>query len=101
MGGSVGTNGFLSSVDPMLDINLRSAVCASHLAARFLTQDGSGLLALTGAAAAGAHALAPTPGMLAYGMSKAATHQLVVSLAHPDSGLKNATVVCLLPSVAD
>ncbi len=37
--------------------------------------------------------------MLAYGMTKAATHQLATSLAHKDAGLKNATVVCLLPSV--
>jgi dihydropteridine reductase len=96
MGG--GADSLLTSLDPMLDINLRSAVSAAYLSAKFLDDSGAGLLLLTGAAAAANQA--PTPGMLAYGMSKAATHQLATSLASKEAGIKGATVACLLPSVA-
>lgn len=95
MGG--GVDGLLASADPMLNINLKSAITTAHLAGKFLDSNGSGLVVLTGAAAAANQQ--PTPSMLAYGMSKAATHQLATSLAHKDAGLKNSTVVCILPSV--
>ncbi len=48
---------------------------AAHLAATTLAPNG--LLVLTGSQAG----LAGTSGMLAYGMAKAATHQLVKSMA--------------------
>lgn len=95
MGG--GVESLLTTVDPMLDINLKSAISTAHLAGKFLDDSGAGLLMLTGAAAASNQT--PTPSMLAYGMSKAATHQLATSLAHKDAGLAKATVVCVLPSV--
>lgn len=95
MGG--GVDSLLSTVDPMLDINLKSAISTAHLAGRFLDDSGAGLLMLTGAAAASNQN--PTSSMLAYGMSKAATHQLATSLAQKDAGLTKATVVCVLPSV--
>lgn len=95
MGG--GVDSLLTTVDPMLDINLKSAISTAYLAGKFLDDSGSGLLLLTGAAAAANQA--PTGGMLAYGMSKAATHSLATSLAHKDAGLTKATVVCVLPSV--
>jgi len=99
IGGDVQDVNLPRAVDTMLEINLKSAVMASILAARCLTQQGQGMLVLTGAAAA-AHD-APTPTMLAYGMSKAATHQLAKSLADKDSGLKNSTVITLLPTMID
>jgi dihydropteridine reductase len=98
------SDSFLSSLDPMLDLNLRSAVSAAHLAGRFLSQAGEGMLVVTGAAAVTkgkGGVMAPTPSMLAYGMSKAATHQLAMSLAEKEGGLKNATVVCVLPTMID
>ena len=57
-----------------------------------------GLLVLTGSAAA----LSPTPGMLGYGLAKAATHHLAISLAAQGSGLPpGAKVVAVLPTVID
>lgn len=57
-----------------------------------------GLLTLTGANPA----LKGTPGMIGYGMAKAAVHQLTKSLAGKDSGLpENTTVVAILPITLD
>ena len=59
-----------------------------------------GLLALTGAAAA----LGPTPGMIGYGMAKAATHFAAQSAAVPkaDGGLADeAHVMVVAPNVID
>lgn len=68
------------------------SVLAAYLASQYLSENG--LLVLTGAAAA----LNGTPSMLSYGMSKAAVHHLVKSLASDEGGLpKGAQVACLLP----
>lgn len=56
-------------------MNIRSALGASHVASKLLKENG--LLVLTGASAA----LNATPGMIAYGITKAATHHLIKSLA--------------------
>ena len=57
-----------------------------------------GILTLTGASAA-THG---TPGMVAYGMAKAAVHQLVKSAASPNSGLPaGAKVAAILPVTLD
>lgn len=70
---------------------ISAAVAAHHL------KDG-GLLALTGAKPA----LEGTPGMIGYGMAKAAVHQLTRSLAGKDSGLpEGAVVVSILPVTLD
>ena len=75
---------------------LVAAVLAAHghLAPR-------GLLVLTGSAAA----LGPTPGMLGYGLMKAATHQLAVSLAAGEGGggglPPGARVLAVTPTVID
>jgi dihydropteridine reductase len=53
-----------------------------------------GLLVLSGAKAA----LKATPGMVGYGMAKAAVHHLTKSLAQPTSGLPtHAKVTAILP----
>lgn len=58
----------------------------------------NGLVALTGALPA----LAGTPGMIGYGMAKAAVHQLVKSLADKSSGVsETSTVVAILPATLD
>lgn len=70
---------------------ISAAVAAQHL------KEG-GVLALTGAKPA----LEGTPGMIGYGMAKAAVHQLTRSLAGKDSGLPNdALVVTILPVTLD
>lgn len=59
---------------------LGDAAAAARLATKFLSEDG--LVVLTGAAAAEQG----TPGMIAYGISKAATHHIVRSLAYVAAG---------------
>lgn len=54
------------------------------------------MVVLTGASAA----LGTTPGMLGYGMSKAATHFLVQSMA-ADPLFRKATVAAILPVTID
>jgi dihydropteridine reductase len=69
-----------------------SASITAHLATQFLNQNG--VVTLPGAAAA-ANA---TPGMIGYGMAKAAVHHLVKSLAEKSSGLpENSFVAAILP----
>lgn len=69
---------------------------SAAIGANYLKQGG--LLALTGANPA----LKGTPGMMGYGMAKAAVHQLTKSLAGKDSGLPdNSLVVAILPITLD
>lgn len=92
-GGSIKDTETLVHLSEMYTKNVASAVMASHLASHLLSSNG--LLVLTGAAAA----LKATPGMTAYGMSKAATHHLVADTA---SALpKDATVLGILPVTID
>ena len=57
-----------------------------------------GYLAMTGAKPA----LQGTPGMIGYGMAKAAVHQLTKSLALGNSGMpENSMVVSILPITLD
>ena len=80
----------------MIQQSVFSSVIASKLAAKYLSEDG--LLTLTGAKAA----LEPTPGMMGYGLAKAAVHHLTQSLGDESGGLpKNATVVAILPVTLD
>lgn len=72
-----------------------SAISAA-IGANYL-KDG-GLLTLTGANPA----TSGTPGMIGYGMAKAAVHQLTKSLAGTNSGLpENSLVVAILPVTLD
>lgn len=88
-GGAIGAEDLVAGVDRMLAFNLYSAISCAAVAQATLNQGG--LLVLTGAAAAIGNA--PTPGMIAYGVSKAATHQLIASLAAPNSGLAPGSCV--------
>ena len=85
VGGDIKSKDILSSLDKLYHFNIESAVAASHIASLFLKEGG--LLVLTGAASA----LGPTPGNISYGMSKAATHHLISSLA--ESGLPSGASV--------
>lgn len=70
---------------------ISASICANHL------REG-GVLTLTGADPA----LKATPGMIAYGMAKAAVHHLTKSLAGKNSGLpENSLVVAVLPITLD
>jgi len=92
--GNLKSEELLDDVEKMYEYNVKSAVCASLIATKFLQPNG--ILILTGAAAA----LNPTPNLLAYGMSKACTHHLVRSLAQKDSGMPEGSIVtAILPVI--
>ncbi|GAA54396.1 dihydropteridine reductase [Clonorchis sinensis] len=87
---------FMKNMDLMWKSSVWSSCIASCVAAGFLAPDG--ILVLTGAQPA----LEGTPGMLGYGMAKAAVHQLTKSLAAEGSGLPaGAHVTAILPIMLD
>jgi NAD(P)-dependent dehydrogenase (short-subunit alcohol dehydrogenase family) len=95
-GSQVDSEDFANSLEHMWSANVRSAALAAHLAGTLLQKNG--MLTLTGATPA----LDPmgTPGMAAYGMSKAATHHLLQSVSHgglPEGCYANA----ILPTTID
>eukprot|EP01094_Clydonella_sp_ATCC50884_P027921 TRINITY_DN822_c0_g1_i1.p1 TRINITY_DN822_c0_g1~~TRINITY_DN822_c0_g1_i1.p1 ORF type:complete len:231 (-),score=74.56 TRINITY_DN822_c0_g1_i1:105-797(-) len=95
-GGGIKNESVFESVDKMWKFNVQSAVAASHIASALLREGG--LLVLTGASAA----LGGTPGMIGYGISKAATHHLIKSLAAEGSGLPAGVAVAgILPICLD
>jgi len=82
------------------DLMWRQSVWSSSISATIGANhlNTGGLLTLTGADAA----LKGTPGMIGYGMAKAAVHQLTKSLAENKSGLPdNSLVVSILPVTLD
>lgn len=84
------------NTDLMIKQSVWSSTISASVAAQFL-KDG-GVLTLTGAKPA----LGATPGMIGYGVAKAAVHQLTKSLAAADSGLPaNSLVVSILPITLD
>lgn len=98
-GGWAGGNakkGLAKSADLMWRQSVWSSVVSASIAASHLKEGG--LLTLTGASAA----LQETPGMIGYGMAKAAVHHLTKSLSGKDSGLPTgATCVAILPITLD
>ena len=94
-GSSVESDDFAASLEHLWSANVRSAALSAHLAGTLLSKGG--MLTLTGAAAA--HD-GPTSFMTAYGMTKAATHHLLASVA--ESGLPNGCDVnAILPVTID
>ena len=84
------------NTDLMIKQSVWSSVISASVASQFLKEGG--VLTLTGAKPA----LTGTPGMIGYGMAKAAVHQLTKSLAASDSGLpENSLVVSILPITLD
>ena len=80
----------------MWQMCVRSSVVAAHVATQVLKPNG--FLLLTGAQAA----LGGTPGMVGYGIAKAATHQLLQTCADNASGMpENVTSVAILPITLD
>ncbi|GAB5592888.1 hypothetical protein Unana1_07788 [Umbelopsis nana] len=95
-GGNAKSADFIKNSDLMVKQSVNSSLIAANVAAHHLADNG--LLTLTGALAA----QEGTPGMIGYGIAKAAVHQLVKSLAAPDSGLPNGAVVtAILPITLD
>jgi len=98
-GGWAGGNAkkdFAKNADLMWKQSVWTSSISATVAAQYLKENG--LLALTGAKPA----LKGTPGMIGYGMAKAAVHQLTGSLAEKDSGLpENSLVIAILPVTLD
>lgn len=95
-GGNATSKDFLGNAELMWKQSVWSSVIAASLAAASLKTGG--FLSLTGAKAA----LEGTPGMMGYGMAKAAVHQLTKSLAAKDSGLPaDSLVASILPVTLD
>ncbi|KAJ8329701.1 hypothetical protein O5D80_002263 [Batrachochytrium dendrobatidis] len=95
-GGNLVDKDLLGNTELMITQSIYSSVISAKLAATYLKEGG--LLTLTGASAA-THG---TPGMIGYGLAKAAVHQLVKSAAGPNSGLPaGAKVVAILPITMD
>lgn len=95
-GGNAANKDFIKNSELMWKQSVWSSSIAANIAAHHLKEGG--FLSLTGAKAA----LAETPGMIGYGMAKAAVHQLTKSLAAKDSGLpKNSLVASILPVTLD
>ncbi|KAG0321524.1 hypothetical protein BGZ99_003876 [Dissophora globulifera] len=95
-GGNAASNDFFASSELMWKQSVHSSLVAAHLASKSLKSGG--LLTLTGAYPA----QNGTPFMIGYGMAKAAVHQLVASLAGPDSGIpSDAKVNAILPVTLD
>lgn len=95
-GGNATHSDFLSSVLSMWEMNGISAALAAALADCLV--EGRGMMVMTSAKAS----LGATPGMLGYGMAKAATNHLIQSLAAAGSGLPTGcTVFGILPETLD
>jgi dihydropteridine reductase len=87
---------FVKNTDLMLKQSVWSSVIASSIASKYLKPGG--IIVLTGAKAA----LGPTPGMIGYGLSKAAIHHLTKSLADENGGLPTgAQALSILPVTLD
>ncbi|GMS84569.1 hypothetical protein PENTCL1PPCAC_6744, partial [Pristionchus entomophagus] len=80
-GGNASSSDMISNADLMWKQSVFSSTIASRIGVIHLKKGG--ILTLTGADAA----RNGTPGMIGYGMAKAAVHQLTKSLAEKDSGL--------------
>ena len=95
-GGNATNADCVKNTELMVKQSQWSSVIAAKLAAEFLTEGG--FLGLTGAKAA----LEATPGMIGYGMAKAAVHHMTKSLAAKGGGLpENVTVLSILPVTLD
>ncbi|XP_077136124.1 dihydropteridine reductase [Ranitomeya variabilis] len=95
-GGSAKAKSFYKNCDLMWKQSVWTSTISSHLATKHLKEGG--LLTLSGANAG----LSATPGMIAYGMAKAAVHQLCQSLGGEKSGLPvNSAAVAILPVTLD
>lgn len=101
-GGNCSNKDFLKNSDLMWKQSVWSSLISCSIASKHLNE--SGVLTLPGAAAA----TGSTPGMIGYGMAKAAVHQLTKSLAsstdkeNNQTGLPNNTfVAALLPVMLD
>ncbi|ESP00439.1 hypothetical protein LOTGIDRAFT_140722 [Lottia gigantea] len=95
-GGNASSKDLIKNSDMMWKQSVWTSTIAASLAAKYLKEGG--ILTLPGAQPS----LHGTPGMIGYGMAKAAIHQLVKSLACENSGLpSNSLATAILPVTLD
>uniref|UniRef100_A0A0K8S4A9 Dihydropteridine reductase n=3 Tax=Lygus hesperus TaxID=30085 RepID=A0A0K8S4A9_LYGHE len=95
-GGNAGSEDFIKNSELMWKQSVWSSTITASIASKHLKPGG--LVTLPGANAA----QEGTPGMIGYGMAKAAVHQLTKSLAGEKSGLpEGSTALALLPITLD
>ncbi len=95
-GGNAASDKLLQNSDLMWKQSVWSSLISASLASKYL--NANGVLTLPGSAAA----LNATPGMIGYGIAKAAVHQLSQTLAAENSGLPaQSFVAAILPSTLD
>jgi hypothetical protein len=90
--GSVKDKEVFDKYEKLDKMNLQSALLTSHLATKYLGEQG--LLVLTGAASVFA---GPTNYAFAYGLTKSATHSLVLQMAEKTDIPRTSSVICILP----
>lgn len=96
-GGNAESKDFIKNCEITWKQSVWTSTIAAQIASNHLKEGG--LLVLTGAKAA---IDGGTPGMIGYGMAKAAVHHLIKSLSLPKSGLAKSTVaVGVLPVTLD
>ncbi|XP_068239588.1 dihydropteridine reductase [Palaemon carinicauda] len=95
-GGNAAHKDFLKNCELMWSQSVWSSTITAQAAAKYLKEGG--FVTLPGAEPA----LRGTPGMIGYGIAKAAIHQLTKSLAEENSGLPSgATAIAILPITLD
>lgn len=95
-GGCATSEDLVKNADSMLKQSVWPSIISTRLAGLHLNEDG--LVVLAGAKPA----LEGTPTMMGYGLAKAATHQLVKSMAAKGSGLPSTSVtLAILPITLD
>ncbi|KAK9767106.1 hypothetical protein K7432_003335 [Basidiobolus ranarum] len=95
-GGNAASKDLFANSELMWKQSVQTSLIAAHIASQHLKEGG--FVSLTGAYPA----QKGTPGMIGYGLAKAAVHQLVQSLAEKSSGLpKNSKVNAILPITLD
>jgi dihydropteridine reductase len=94
-GGNIANDNILQTLKAMFDANVFTSFFAGHMASKYLKEGG--LLVLTGAQVAEEG----TSSMVSYGATKAATHQLTLSLSDSHSMPKNAIVTAICPLTLD
>lgn len=95
-GGNASSKDLVKNTDTMIKQSVWPSIISTRLAGQHLADEG--LVILTGAKPA----LEGTPTMIGYGLAKAATHQLVKSMAAKGSGLPSTSVTLgILPITLD
>jgi len=95
-GGSAASKEFLKNSNMMWQQSVQSSLVAASLAPKLLKSGG--VVVFTGAQPA----LSPTPGMIGYGMAKAAVHHLTRSIGSEKGGLPEGAVsLAILPVTLD